>query len=109
MSNPKTLSWILFTILALTWGSSFILMKIGAEHLSGWQIGSIRILSAGLVFLPIGIFHIRRLPKNKLPIVLLTGVLGNFIPAFLFGIAIQHEMESSLAGILNSLTPLFVI
>src|SRR5687768_17965910 len=40
---------------------------------------------------------------------LLTGVLGNLFPAFLFGIAIQQQIQSSLAGILNSLTPLFVI
>ncbi len=109
MPNQKWSHWGLFTILALLWGSSFILMKEGAKQLTGWQIGAIRIFSAGLVFLPFAVFSMRKIPSAKIPLVILTGVLGNLFPAFLFGIAIQQQMESSLAGILNSLTPLFVI
>jgi drug/metabolite transporter (DMT)-like permease len=109
MSNQKATSWTLFVVLALVWGSSFILMKEGAKQLTGWQIGAIRIFSAALVFLPFALIYIRRIPASKLPLVLLTGLLGNLFPAFLFGLAIQQESESSLAGILNSLTPLFVI
>lgn len=100
---------MLFGVLALLWGSSFILMKEGASELTGWQIGAIRIFSASLLFLPFAVVAIRKLPASKLPLIILTGILGNLFPAFLFGIAIQREMESSLAGILNSLTPLFVI
>ncbi len=109
MKNERRLSWLLFVLLALIWGSSFILIKKSAEGLTGGQIGAVRIFSASLVFLPFAFFHVRRLPREKIPIVLLTGLVGNLIPAFLFGIAIQHSGESSLAGILNSLTPLFVI
>lgn len=109
MTHQKALNWLLFSFLALIWGSSFILIKTGAEHLSGWQIGAVRILSASLAFLPFAFTHLKKLPKEKVPIILLTGVLGNLLPAFLFGIAIEHNGESSLAGILNSLTPLFVI
>lgn len=99
----------MFAALALVWGSSFILMKEGAKQLSGWQIGAIRIFSAALVFLPFAVASLRKIPTAKLPLLLLTGLLGNLFPAFLFGLAIQREVESSLAGILNSLTPLFVI
>lgn len=109
MSSQKLASWGLFCLLALVWGSSFILMKEGAKALTGWQIGGIRIFSAALVFLPFAVFSIRKVPVEKLPVLILTGLLGNLFPAFLFGIAIQQEIESSLAGILNSLTPLFVI
>ncbi|GAA4745394.1 DMT family transporter [Flavisolibacter ginsenosidimutans] len=110
MKNGKALSWMLFVLLALIWGSSFVLMKKSAEQLSGWQIGAVRILSASLIFLPAAVFHVRQLPRTKIPLVLLTGFFGNLAPAFLFGIAIQRNgEESSLAGILNSLTPLFVI
>ena len=109
MNRKRRVSWGLFILLALVWGSSFILMKKAAEELTGWQIGAIRIFSAGLVFLPFAAFHISKLPKNKLPLVILTGLLGNLFPAFLFAIAIHRKIESSLAGILNSLTPLFVI
>lgn len=107
--NQKAVSWVLFVLLTLIWGSSFILIKKAADELNGWQIGAVRIFSASIVFLPFAFFYVRKLPKNKLPLILLTGFLGNLFPAFLFGIAIQKNVESSLAGILNSLTPLFVI
>ena len=109
MAQQKTVNWVLFVLLSLIWGSSFILIKEGAKQLSGWQIGALRIFSAGIVFLPFALIHIRQLPKDKIPLILLTGLLGNLFPAFLFGIAIQQKIESSVAGILNSLTPLFVI
>lgn len=99
----------MFAVLAMVWGSSFILMKEGAKQLTGWQIGAVRIFSAALVFLPFAVYFIRRIPVQKIPLIVLTGLLGNLFPAFLFGLAIQQETESSLAGILNSLTPLFVI
>jgi len=102
-------NWLLFILLSVIWGSSFILMKIGTETLTGWQIGSIRIFSAGIVTLPFAIFHIRSIPSAKIKYVILSGVLGNLFPAFLFPIAIENKINSSLAAILNSLTPLCVI
>src|SRR5829696_7232828 len=109
MNGQKGISWLLFVLLALIWGSSFILIKKSASELDGWQIGAVRIFSAAVVFLPFAIFHIGKLPRKKIPIIILTGLLGNLFPAFLFGIAIHQKIESSVAGILNSLTPLFVI
>lgn len=109
MQNQKAASWVLFGILALLWGSSFILMKEGAKNLTGWQIGAVRILSASVVFFPFALASLRKVPSAKIPLIVLTGILGNLFPAFLFGIAIQQQILSSLAGILNSLTPLFVI
>jgi drug/metabolite transporter (DMT)-like permease len=47
------------------------------------------------------------MPKKKMGLVLLAGVFGNFVPAFLFALAIL-KIDSSLAGILNSLTPICV-
>ena len=108
MTKKNFSSWALFVLLALVWGSSFILMKECSEHLTGWQIGSTRIFAAGLVFVPFAVFHIRKIPLKKLHLVILSGLLGNLFPAFLFGIAAE-KIESSLSGILNSLTPLWVI
>jgi drug/metabolite transporter (DMT)-like permease len=84
-------------------------MKKTSDDLTGWQIGAIRITAAGLVFLPFAIFHIRQVPLRKIPLIVASGMLGNLFPAFLFAIAIEKKVNSSLAGILNSLTPLFVI
>lgn len=109
MKKEKLVNWVLFGVLAFIWGSSFILMKVSKEHLNGYQIGGLRIFSAGLVFLPFAVFHLRKIERKKLPLVVLSGLLGNFFPAFLFAIAIEKKIDSALAGILNSLTPLFVI
>lgn len=109
MAKPNLTSWILFLVLSLVWGSSFVLMKKSAEHLTGIQIGAIRIFAAGLSLLPFAVFHAAKIPRRKLWIVVLTGLLGNFFPAMLFASAIEQNGESSLASILNSLTPLFVI
>lgn len=107
--SQKWVNWALFILLSIIWGSAFIVIKKSAEELTGWQIGAVRILSAGLVFLPFAIFHLKDIPIKKLPVVILSGMLGNLFPAFLFAIAIEKKINSSLAGILNSLTPLFVI
>ncbi|MBC8033948.1 MAG: DMT family transporter [Chitinophagaceae bacterium] len=108
MANNKLLNWLLFILLSFIWGSSFILMKASRQGLSATQIAGLRIFSAGLVFLPFAIFNIRRIPRQKIAVVAVTGLLGNLFPAFLFAAAI-FKTDSSLAGILNSLTPISVV
>ncbi|MBS1627955.1 MAG: DMT family transporter [Bacteroidetes bacterium] len=104
----KFIKWILFIVLSVIWGSSFILMKEGMNVLSPYQVAALRIFSAGLVLLPFFIKAWKQIPKNKIAIVLLSGLVGNFIPAFLFCLA-ETKIDSSIAGILNALTPLFTI
>jgi len=107
MSN-KFASWLIFIILCIIWGSSFKLMHDSQEGLSAIQIAAVRIFSAGLVFIPFAFFHFNKIPKNKLGLVILSAVVGNLLPAFLFAEAIT-KLDSSLAGILNSLTPICVV
>ena len=107
MSN-RFISWAIFVLLCLIWGSSFILMKVGKEGLTAVQVAGVRIFSASAVLLPFAIYYISRLPRQKIPVILLTGVTGNLIPAFLFATAVV-KMDSSLVGILNSLTPICVV
>lgn len=76
--------------------------------LNAAQIAAVRIFSAGLVFLPFAIFHLKKIPRKKLLLVILSAVFGNLLPAFLFAEAIM-KLDSSLAGILNSLTPICVV
>lgn len=94
--------------MAIIWGSSFLLMKVGMQILSPYQVASLRILSAGIVLLPFALKAVKQIPKNKMVIVILSGLLGSFFPAYLFCIA-ETKIDSSLAGILNALTPFFVI
>ncbi len=106
MSN-RLVSWLLFIILCLIWGSSFKLMK-DSTSLTAFQIAALRIFSAGLVFLPFAIFHITKIPRTKIMQVILSAVFGNLLPAFLFATALT-KLDASLAGILNSLTPICVV
>lgn len=102
------INWIIFIGLCIIWGSSFILIKEGIAHLSPYQVATIRILSAGLVLLPVAIRQWKHIPGNKMGYVFISGVLGSFFPAYLFCLA-ETKIDSSLAGFLNSLTPIFTI
>ena len=107
--SKKFIDWFLFIVLSVIWGSSFILMKIGLDNkLSPYHIAAVRIVTSGLLLLPVAIKAWGKIPVNKLPLIFLSGALGSLFPAFLFCIA-EQELDSSLAGMLNSLTPIFVI
>lgn len=58
--------------------------------------------------MPVAIKKIRQIPYNKLSLIILSGLLGSFFPAFLFCIA-ETKIDSSLTGILNACTPIFTI
>lgn len=83
-------------------------MKEGLRAFTPYQVASLRMLFAGLVLLPFAIKAFRKIPKDKMGLVIVSGIVGNFIPAYLFCIA-ETKIDSALAGILNSLTPLFTI
>ncbi len=109
MKNYSFASWLLFILLCIIWGSSFKLMHFSTEGLSSVQIASLRIFSGGIVLLPFAVVHIFKIPKQKLPLVILSAICGNLLPAYFFAGAIANNIDSSLAGILNSLTPICVV
>ncbi len=102
------LSWVLLLVLALIWGSSFILYKKGLLVYQPGHVGALRIVSAALVMLPTAIRNFKKVTKKQRLLLLFTGLLGSFIPAFLFAIA-QTQITSSVSGILNAMTPFFVL
>lgn len=106
--DKRLVHWSIFLLLSLTWGSSFILMKIGMEGLQSYQVASVRMLAGGLSLLPFFFKYIRQTPRDKIPVIILSGILGNGIPAYLFCLA-ETRIDSALAGILNALTPLMAL
>ncbi len=103
--------WFHFTvlmILAFVWGSSFILIKVGLKSFASDQVAAIRMLLASLVLLPIAIRNIKFFKRKDLVSLLVAGFIGSFIPAFLFTKA-QTSIDSAIAGVLNSLTPVFTL
>lgn len=107
--NNKLLNWGIFILLCVIWGSSFIIMKGSQEGLNAVQIASLRIFSAGAVMVPFAFFHLNKIRRQRIPLVILVAVFGNLVPAYLFAAAIENNIDSSLAGILNSLTPICVV
>ena len=108
--NVKTpgIAWVLFFILSLIWGSSFILIKKGLVALSAEEVASIRITAASLVLLPFALGKFNQFNKKNILPLLSAGLMGSLIPAFLFAIA-QTRLPSAITGIMNSLTPFFTI
>lgn len=106
--NADKEKWILLTILSLIWGSSFILIKKSLDHFNPFQVGALRVLIAGVVLMPIAISKYKLFPKKQVKWLILAAFTGSFIPMFLFPIA-EKEITSSIAGIVNSMMPIFVI
>lgn len=106
--NTNREKWILLILLSMIWGSSFILIKKSLEHFNPYQVGALRVLIAGIILMPIAISKYKLFPKKHLKWLLLAAFTGNFIPMFLFPIA-ETEVSSSIAGIVNSMMPIFVI
>lgn len=103
--ESKQLKWVLLSILSLIWGSSFILIKKGLIGLTPIQLGSLRIIFAGIFLILVGFKSLSKISFQQWKFIALTALFGTFIPAYLFAIA-QTEIDSSVSSILNSLTPL---
>ncbi len=101
-------SWLLLILLALIWGSSFILIKKSLLVFSPGEVGAFRIVTAGLIMIPLSIPRLKNLSRQQVKYLIIIGLVGSFIPAFLFAKA-QTQLSSSLTGVLNALTPLMVI
>ena len=107
-NKPGFPEWMALVLLMIIWGSSFILIKRGLVSFSSMEVGALRISISFAVLAPFFLKRIKRVPLYKLKYFALAGVVGNGIPPFLFAIA-QTRIDSYLAGVLNSLTPLFTL
>jgi len=102
------LAWIILLVLVFIWGSSFILMKKGLVCFPPIYLGALRLGITFIFLLPFAFTRITKISRKNLLSIILVGTVGNGIPAFLFAYA-QEGVTSTIAGILNSLTPLFAL
>ena len=72
------------------------------------EVASLRILISAIAFTPFLIRHLKLIEKAAWKHLVLVGLLGSGIPAFCYAIA-QTQIASAVAGILNSLTPLWTL
>lgn len=108
LQSAGALSWGLLIFLSLIWGSSFILIKKSLLAYSPGEVGALRITTAALFLIPIALQNLGKVPGNQRWFLLCVGFVGSFLPAFFFAIA-QTQLASGVTGVLNALTPLFVV
>jgi len=106
--NNRGTAVFLLIILTLIWGTSFILIKQGLKVFAPDEVGALRVTAAGLFLLPVALMRLKDLPKDSFWKLFVSGMMGIFIPSFLFATA-QTRMDSSVAGMLNTLTPIFTL
>jgi len=103
--NNRQAKWVYLIILSFIWGSSFILIKKSLVELSAIQVGALRIIFTSFFLFTVGFKKVKEIKKKDWKWIAWSGFLGSFFPPFLFAIA-QTELDSAIASILNSLTPL---
>ena len=107
-SNTNLRGFFVLAFLSIIWGSSFILIKRGLVAFAPEQVACLRISFSGLAFLPVFILQFKKIDWSKWKPLTVVALAGSSVPAFLYSIA-QTQVSSSVAGVLNSLTPLFVL
>ena len=106
--SSKWLAWLLTFLLSCIWGSSYILMKKGLKVFSSQEVGALRVVSAAIILLPISLPQLSKLSIKQYFLLLASGLLGTFFPAFIYAEAQMH-LDSAILGIFNALTPISVL
>ncbi len=88
------------------WGSSFLMMKYALVDLNPFQISFYRIL-IGMIFINIIFLKKTPFPKNTHKNLASIGMLWMVLPFYLFAKA-EETISSSLAGLINGSTPIFI-
>ena len=103
--KSEHIRWLILIVLALIWGSSFILMKKALIKLTPVQVGALRMIFTGMTLIPLGFRGLPKVTRKQWFYIFITAMVGTFFPVFLFAFAIMN-IDSSIVSILNSVTPL---
>jgi len=106
--NKNLYAWALLILLSLIWGSSPILIKKSLVSLGPFEIGALRLSFAAFVLIPFLSKNFKEVKKKDIPILFISGIVGNVLPYFLYPIA-QTNIDSGTSGVLTSLTPFFAL
>ncbi|MBD0834048.1 DMT family transporter [Aestuariibaculum suncheonense] len=103
--KTNNLKWVYLFTLSVIWGSSFILIKKSLLGLTPMQLGVLRNLITSLILLTLGFRGLKTVTLNEWKWLAVSGLVGSFVPAFLFAIA-ETEIDSAVTSVLNSLVPM---
>jgi drug/metabolite transporter (DMT)-like permease len=106
----KSKDWLAFILLGTIWGSSFLWIKIAVQEVGPALLVALRLLFGVLTLLVVALFTRPEWPRRRqvwLSLALL-GIINNAIPYSLISWGEQY-IDSSVAAVLNSTTPLFTM
>ena len=111
MTRSSRIDWLIFIALGFFWGSSYLFIKIGVDHgLQPFTLIMFRLL-IGFVLLATVVAVAREpLPRDPRTYghLAVMGTINIAIPFALITFA-EQTVDSSLASVINSAVPLFVI
>ena len=99
--------WGLTVTIGLIWGSAFLWIALGVDHLAPGVVAFGRV---GLGAVVLGAFPAarKRIDREDWARLAVVGVVGNAGPALLFAIA-ETELDSAVAGMITSITPIIAL
>lgn len=109
VTESRLRAWLpLWWLLALVWGSSFFLIKIGLQSFAPLQITFLRVFFGLLVVVAVLAWQRGRLPRwgSIWLHIAIVAVTTTVLPFSLFAWA-ETRVSSVLAGLINAATPLF--
>lgn len=106
--KPK--DWLAFILLGTIWGSSFLWIKIAVQEIGPILLVALRLLFAILALLVVVAFNRPPFPRQRRVWFYLTllGLTNNALPYVLISWGEQY-IDSAVAAVLNSTTPLFTM
>jgi drug/metabolite transporter (DMT)-like permease len=104
MLQNKNKNWLLLLLVSFIWGSPYILREIALQSFSHNQVAAFQVFLSFVLFIPLIVKNFKKLNKENIGPLLLSGIAGNIGPSFFFAKA-QTLINSSLAGMLNAMLP----
>ncbi|WP_397444932.1 DMT family transporter [Polaribacter sp. R77954] len=102
--NNQQQKWLYLILLALVWGSSFILMKKALIGLTPIQLGALRIIFTALFLFSTSASSVKKIKRKHWKYITFTAFAASFFPVFLFAFSV-HQIDSAVVSILNCFTP----
>ena len=103
-------NFFLLIILSAIWGSAFFAIKVGLNNFSPTGVASLRLIIASIFLL--FLFYIQKkhiiFTKEVIFLLIIIGIIGNFIPFYLISWAEQF-IPSSTAGMLMAIGPIITL
>ncbi len=103
-------NWLMFIVLSLIWGSSYLLIKIGLQELDALSLVSARLGITAIAFMIALLLMGKRVPRDRKTLLSfgVTAIVNTVMPFLLITWG-ENSIDSGLASVLNSTTPLFSI